>query len=108
MRRYTPRGNLDQKNFENQHFSLSASYLKNSFLCFKDNAQINGTFMEFLARENLLALVPLFEGAHVIQGYGLLDEIPTLYGLIWNTPKFIRSLMARLTGNTSTENTGKL
>ena len=64
--------------------------------------------MEFLARENLLALVPLFEGAHVIQGYGLLDEIPTLYGLIWNTPKLIRSLMARLTGNTSTENTGKL
>ena len=82
--------------------------LKNASLCFKVNAQINGTFMEFLARENLLALVPFFEGAHVIQGYGLLDEIPTLYGLIWNTPKFMRSLMARLTGSLSTEDSGKL
>ena len=63
--------------------------------------------MEFLARENLLALVPFFEGAHVIQGYGLLDEIPTLYGLIWNTPKFINSLMTRLTGNSSTVDSGK-
>ena len=64
--------------------------------------------MEFLARENLLALVPFFEGAHVIQGYGLLDEIPTLYGLMWNTPKFIKSLMARLTGTSLPEDSGKL
>ena len=63
--------------------------------------------MEFLAREKLLALVPFFEGAHVIQGYGLLDEIPTLYGLIWNTPQFINSLMTRLTGNSSTVDSGK-
>ena len=48
-----------------------------------------------------------FEGAHVIQGYGLLDEIPTLYGLMWNTPKFIKSLMARLTGTSLPEDSGK-
>ena len=28
-----------------------------------------------------------------MQGYGLLDEIPTLYGLIWITPKFIDTLV---------------
>ena len=58
--------------------------------------RINGTFMEFLTREDLLALIPFLEGGYVMQGYGLLDEIPTLYGLIWITPKFIEALVGAI------------
>ena len=34
-----------------------------------------GTFLEFLTRENLLTLSPLFLLAHTVQGYGYLDEV---------------------------------
>ena len=66
---------------------------------FKVKAQINGTFMDFLSREGLLALVPILEATHVIQGFGLLQEVPTLYGLIWNTAKFIDSLVGLMKSN---------
>ena len=52
--------------------------------------------MEFLIREDLLALIPFLEGGYVMQGYSLLDEIPTLYGLIWITPKFIEALVGTI------------
>ena len=52
--------------------------------------------MEFLTGEDLLALIPFLEVGHVMQGYGLLDEIPTLYGLIWITPKFIEALVGAI------------
>ena len=76
---------------------------------FKVKAQINGTFMDFLSREGLLALVPILEATHVIQGFGLLQEVPTLYGLIWNTAKFIDSLVGLMKSNaTFGELEGKL
>ena len=34
-----------------------------------------GTFLEFLTRENLVTLSPLFLLAHTVQGYGYLDEV---------------------------------
>ena len=34
-----------------------------------------GTFLEFLTRENLLPLSPIFLLAHTVQGYGYLDEV---------------------------------
>ena len=34
-----------------------------------------GTFLQFLTRENLLTLSPLFLLAHTVQGYGYLDEV---------------------------------
>ena len=34
-----------------------------------------GTFLEFLTRENVLPLLPLFLTAHTVQGYGYLDEV---------------------------------
>lgn len=52
--------------------------------------------MEFLTGEDLLALIPFLEVGHVMQGYGLLDEIPTLYGLIWITPKFMDTLVEKI------------
>ena len=55
--------------------------------------------MDFLLREDLLALVPILEATHVIQGFGLLQEVPALYGLIWNTAKFIDSLVELMKSN---------
>ena len=37
--------------------------------------RIQGTFLEFLTRENLLPLVPVFLIAHTVQGEGYLDEV---------------------------------
>ena len=34
-----------------------------------------GTFLEFLTREDLLPLMPVFLAAHTVQGYGYLDEV---------------------------------
>ena len=34
-----------------------------------------GTFLEFLTREDLLPLMPVFLTAHTVQGYGYLDEV---------------------------------
>ena len=57
---------------------------------------IRGTFKEFLTRNKLNTLEPLFHAAHTMQGYGHIDEIAALYGLIWNTPKVMCSMMARI------------
>ena len=34
-----------------------------------------GTFLEFLTRENLLPLLPVFLTSHTVGGYGYLDEV---------------------------------
>ena len=57
--------------------------------------RIRGTFLDFLRREDMLALVPLMKGSTELQGYGYIDEVSALYGLIWNNPKFIVSLGLR-------------
>eukprot|EP00092_Neocalanus_flemingeri_P103159 GFUD01131981.1.p1 GENE.GFUD01131981.1~~GFUD01131981.1.p1 ORF type:complete len:527 (-),score=102.25 GFUD01131981.1:408-1988(-) len=57
--------------------------------------RIRGTFLEYLKRENMLALVPVFKLSNELQGYGHLDEVSALYGLIWNNPKFVITLTLR-------------
>ena len=42
---------------------------------FKVLERTRGTFLQFLTRENLLTLSPLFLLAHTVQGYGYLDEV---------------------------------
>jgi len=54
-----------------------------------------GTFLEFLQRENLHIMIPIFQISHTAIGYGYLDEVSTLYGLIWNNPKLIVTLVLR-------------
>ena len=61
--------------------------------------RIRGTFLDFLKRENLLTLVPYFILTQTSQGYGHLDEIGTLYGLLWNNPKFVVAVALRSIGN---------
>jgi len=51
--------------------------------------RIRGTFLDFLKRENLLGLVPLFKLSQTLQGYGYLDEVAAFYGLMWNTPRLM-------------------
>lgn len=55
--------------------------------------------MNYLQRNNMELLVPLLEGGHTFQGYGLLNEIPALYGFLWNTQKFLSSIVDRIHGN---------
>ena len=64
--------------------------------------QIRGTFMNFLKRHNLASLKPIFLASHTMQGYGHIDEISALYGLIWNTPKLMGGLLKRMQGATNT------
>lgn len=51
--------------------------------------RIRGTIMEFLTRENLLGMVPIFHRTQTLPGYGYLDEVSALYGLIWHNPRLV-------------------
>ena len=50
--------------------------------------RIRGTFLDFLQRENLEPMKVIFASSHVIAGYGFIDEVSALYGLMWNKPAF--------------------
>jgi len=51
--------------------------------------RVRGTIMDFLERENLLAMVTIFETTQTLAGYGHIDDIGALYGLIWHNPRFM-------------------
>ena len=55
-----------------------------------------GTFLEFLKREDLEPMKAVFKTSHELQGYGYLDEVSALYGLLWNKPKFMYAYAMRL------------
>ena len=48
-----------------------------------------GTFLDFLKREDLEPMKIVFKTSTELQGYGYLDEVSALYGLLWNKPKFM-------------------
>jgi hypothetical protein len=52
-------------------------------------SRINMSFKEFLDRNNLSALAPVFALGMTHQGYGQLETTPALYGLWWNTPRLL-------------------
>ena len=82
----------------NRKISLKSQSLKiRSF--FQDKKRVDKTFEEFLDDENLQLLKPLLYASNSVQGYGRLDEIPTLYGMTWNTPKMMGVLLKRLSGD---------
>ncbi|XP_033729123.1 uncharacterized protein LOC117318200 isoform X2 [Pecten maximus] len=56
-------------------------------------SQVNMTFGEFLRINNLEGLRGILLAAQTIQGYGKVDEISALYGLIWTTPRFLIEVM---------------
>ena len=55
-----------------------------------------GTFIEFLKREDLEPMKAVFKTSHELQGYGYIDEVSALYGLLWNKPKFMYAYAMRL------------
>ena len=57
---------------------------------------LSGTFQDFLERQNLTILTPFFELLHTAHGYGYLDEVGAIYGLMRNTPELVISAALRL------------
>ena len=47
-------------------------------------------FHDFLAEHGLTVLEPLLVLAQTAQGYGIMENIPTLYGLWWASPTMVR------------------
>ena len=58
--------------------------------------RIRGTFLDFLKRENLEPMKVIFKTTHEVQGYGFIDEISALYGLIWNKAAFVTVYALRI------------
>ena len=53
--------------------------------------KISGSFESFLERNNLKVIVPLLQRTNAAQGYGYVNEIGAIYGLMWNTPQLLLS-----------------
>ena len=62
--------------------------------------ELRKTFEKYLDDNGLGILRPLLYASHTVQGYGRLDVVPALYGLMWNTPKMMKALSNRLKGTT--------
>lgn len=52
-------------------------------------------FGDFLKHNGLENLIPLLALGHTAQGYGFLTTVPAFYGLWWNTPSFLISLLKK-------------
>lgn len=65
--------------------------------------RVRGTFLEFLKREDLEPLKILFKTGMEMPGYGYVDDVSALYGLIWLKPKFMFLYVTRLLGQTPDE-----
>ena len=55
-----------------------------------------GTFLEFLKREDLEPMKIILKTTNELNGYGYIDEVSALYGLLWNQPKFMYAYALRL------------
>jgi len=51
--------------------------------------RIRGTILDFLKRENLLGMTPIFQITGTLAGYGHMDEVAALYFFIWHNPKLV-------------------
>ena len=50
-------------------------------------------FKQFLQEGNMAALEPFLILTQTLQGYGYLNRVSAIYGLIWNTPSFIVAMV---------------
>lgn len=66
--------------------------------CSQVLSHLNQTLMSFLEKHRLHALIPVLTAAHTMQGYGHLDRVPALYGMLWDTPNFLYAMLARSLG----------
>ena len=58
-----------------------------------------GTYKDFLVREGLTAMIPLLIITNELQGYGYLDEVSALYGLMWQNTIMMASLALSTLGD---------
>ena len=80
-------------NYAELHYELFGKY---KGMLMQEPAQevyekISGSFESFLDRNNLNVIVPLLQRTNAAQGYGYVNEIGALYGLMWNTPQLLLS-----------------
>jgi hypothetical protein len=68
---------------------------------------VNCTFLEFIEKNDLTMLKPIFIISHTGEGFGHLDEISALYGLIWNTPHLLKGMAGAMFSGESPFNTIK-
>eukprot|EP01083_Nonionella_stella_P005295 15316_1 len=60
----------------------------------KTMARIDMTFLAFITKHGLDALIPYFVYRNsMLEGYGHLNEMPAFYGLLWNNPRSMRVLV---------------
>ena len=59
----------------------------------------SGTLKDFLERENLQLLAPFFLILQTGLGYGDIDNVAALYGLMWNTPSDLLSAAINVLNN---------
>ena len=80
-------------NYAELHYELFGKY--KGFLMQEPTQEvyekISGSFESFLDRNNLEVLVPLLQRTITGQGYGYVNEIGALYGLMLNTPQHLLS-----------------
>ncbi|XP_061179497.1 uncharacterized protein LOC133188131 [Saccostrea echinata] len=53
--------------------------------------EIRGTFLDFLRRNDLLLLEPIFSTVLSKNGYGYLNQTSAIYGLVWVPPQSVNS-----------------
>ena len=58
-------------------------------------ADLDSTFLSFLKKYNLEPMKIILQISNELQGYGYLNEVSALYGLIWNKPKFMFGYLLR-------------
>ena len=58
-------------------------------------ADLDSTFLSYLKKYNLEAMKIILQISNELQGYGYLNEVSALYGLIWNKPKFMFGYLLR-------------
>ncbi|CAK9009408.1 unnamed protein product [Durusdinium trenchii] len=65
----------------------------------KDWSKIDMTAMEFLKKNGLEILEPVFLYTQQVQGYGLLDKIPAFYLLWWHHPDVMNGTIRSMLGS---------
>lgn len=60
-------------------------------------SMVNCTFLEFIKEHKLTMLMPILIMSHT-GGYGYMDEVSALYGLMWNTPNLLKGMAGGMSG----------
>jgi len=75
-------------------FKDACEYIHKHKRLFNEDSELNAiiyntqmTFKDYLIKNNLDSLIPMFSLANTVQGYGYIEDVPAIYGLWWNSPE---------------------